>query len=59
LSRPAARSSWESCSPATTRTLIAFDSWLRAHQRILVIVGLVAGGVILILNGSLGLTGAI
>ncbi len=44
---------------ATTRTLRAFDGWLRAHQRILIIVGLVAGGVILIVNGSLGLAGAI
>lgn len=42
---------------ATTRTLSAFDGWLRAHQRILVIVGLLAGGVILIVNGSLGLAG--
>ena len=44
---------------ATTRTLRAFDGWLRAHQRILIIVGLLAGGIILIVNGSLGLTGAV
>ena len=40
---------------ATTRALKAFDDWLRAHRRIIVIVGLVAGGIILTLNGSLGL----
>ena len=44
---------------ATTRTLKAFDDWLRAHRRILIIAGLGAGGTILILNGSLGLAGAI
>ena len=40
---------------ATTRGLKAFENWLRVHRRIIVIVGLLAGGVILIINGSLGL----
>jgi hypothetical protein len=41
----------------TTRALRAFDDWLRAHKRTITIVGLVAVGVILIVNGSLGLAG--
>ena len=40
---------------ATTRTLRAFDDWLRRHKRTITIVGLTAVGVILIVNGSLGL----
>jgi hypothetical protein len=40
---------------ATTRALRAFDDWLRAHKRTITIVGLTAVGVILIVNGSLGL----
>ena len=44
---------------ATTRKLKAFDGWLKAHQRKLVIGGLLAGGVILLGNGSLGLAGVI
>jgi hypothetical protein len=42
---------------ATTRALRAFDDWLRAHKRTITIVGLTAVGLILIVNGSLGLTG--
>lgn len=42
---------------ATTRWLRAFDDWLRAHKRTIVIVGLAAVGVILIVNGALGLAG--
>ena len=42
---------------ATTRALRAFDDWLRAHKRTITIVGLAAVGVILIVNGSLGLAG--
>ena len=40
---------------ATTRTLRAFDDWLRRNKRIIIVVGLTAVGVILIVNGSLGL----
>ena len=40
---------------ATTRALRAFDDWLRAHKRTITIVGLTAVGVILVVNGSLGL----
>jgi hypothetical protein len=40
---------------ATTRTLRAFDDWLRRHKRTITVVGLAAVGVILIVNGSLGL----
>jgi hypothetical protein len=40
---------------ATTRTLRAFDDWLRRNKRTITVVGLAAVGVILIVNGSLGL----
>ena len=40
---------------ATTRTLRAFDDWLRRNKRTIIVVGLAAVGVILIVNGSLGL----
>jgi hypothetical protein len=43
-------------APATTsRYLTAFNAWLRAHGHALLAVVLVAAGVILIINGSLGL----
>jgi hypothetical protein len=42
---------------ATTRALRGFDEWLRAHKRTITIVALAAVGVILIVNGSLGLAG--
>ena len=42
---------------ATTRALRAFDDWLRAHKRTITIAGLAAVGIILIVNGGLGLTG--
>jgi Sap, sulfolipid-1-addressing protein len=42
---------------ATTRTLRAFDDWLRRRKRTITIVGLTAVGLILIVNGSLGLAG--
>ena len=42
---------------ATTRALRGFDAWLRAHKRAITIVGLAAVGVILVVNGSLGLAG--
>jgi hypothetical protein len=35
--------------------LRAFDYWLRRHKRTITDVGLAAVGVILIVNGSLGL----
>jgi hypothetical protein len=40
---------------ATTRTLRAFDDWLRRNKRTISVVALAAVGVILIVNGSLGL----
>jgi hypothetical protein len=40
---------------ATTRTLRAFDDWLRRNKRTITVVGLAAVGVILVVNGSLGL----
>ncbi len=43
----------------TTRRLKAFDGWLRAHGRVLLTGVLIVAGVFLILNGALGLTGAI
>jgi hypothetical protein len=42
---------------ATTRALRGFDEWLRARKRTITIVALAAVGVILIVNGSLGLAG--
>lgn len=43
----------------TTRKLRAFDGWLHAHRHTLLVGGLVVAGVILILNGALGLTGVV
>jgi hypothetical protein len=43
----------------TTRKLKAFDNWLRAHRRTLLVGGLAVAGVILILNGTLGLAGVV
>lgn len=40
---------------ATSRRLTAFNAWLRAHGHLLLTVGLVVAGVILIVNGALGL----
>jgi hypothetical protein len=40
---------------ATTRKLKAFDGWLRAHRHTLLVGGLMLAGLILILNGTLGL----
>jgi Sap, sulfolipid-1-addressing protein len=42
---------------ATTRALRAFDAWLRAHKRTITIAALAAVGLILVVNGSLGLAG--
>jgi hypothetical protein len=42
---------------ATTRRLRAFDVWMRAHRRTLLIAGLSVGGFALILSGALGLAG--
>lgn len=41
---------------ATTRRLSAFNGWLRARGRMIAASALAAGGVILIINGILGLT---
>jgi hypothetical protein len=43
----------------TTRVITAFNSWLRSHGRMLVQVALLVGGILLTLNGILGLTGVI
>ena len=42
--------------PATTRRLSALNSWLRARGKLIVACALAVGGVILIINGILGLT---
>jgi hypothetical protein len=39
----------------TSRRLNAFNAWLRGHGHLLLTVGLLAAGVILIVNGALGL----
>jgi hypothetical protein len=39
----------------TTRKLKAFDQWLTAHKHVLLVGGLTVAGVILTLNGILGL----
>jgi hypothetical protein len=39
----------------TTRTLAAFNAWLRAHGRILLILALLVAGAVLTANGLLGL----
>ncbi len=43
----------------TTRKLKSFDRWLSAHKRVLLVGGLLVAGVILTLNGVLGLTGVV
>ena len=44
---------------ATTLRLNALNGWLRARGRTLAIGGLTVGGIVLIVNGALGLSGAI
>ena len=39
----------------TTRKLTAFNAWLRAHGRILLILALLVAGAVLVVNGLLGL----
>jgi hypothetical protein len=43
----------------TTRKLKAFDAWLTEHKRVLLVGGLVTAGMILTLNGILGLAGLV
>ncbi len=43
----------------TTRRLRAFDHWLHAHGHVLILGGLAVAGVVLLLDGMLGLAGAI
>jgi Sap, sulfolipid-1-addressing protein len=43
----------------TTRKLTAFNSWLRARGRILLMLALLVAGAILVVNGLLGLLGLI
>ena len=43
----------------TTRTLKAFEQWLAAHKKGLLVGGLAVAGMILTLNGILGLTAAV
>ena len=45
-----------SAPEATTRRLSAFNGWLRARGRMLAACALAVGGVILIINGTLGLS---
>jgi hypothetical protein len=44
---------------ATTRRLAALNGWLRARGRQIAVGALGAGGVILVINGALGLAGAL
>jgi hypothetical protein len=44
---------------ATTRRLNLLNGWLRARGRMLVIGGLTVGGIVLIVNGALGLAGVV
>jgi len=39
----------------TTRTLAAFNAWLRAHGRILLVLALLVAGAVLTVNGLIGL----
>ena len=39
----------------TTRELTAFNAWLRAHGRILLVLALLVAGAVLTVNGLLGL----
>jgi hypothetical protein len=43
----------------TSRMIMAFNNWLRVHGRTLVEAALLVGGILLTLNGLLGLTGVI
>ncbi len=43
----------------TTRGLKSFNGWLRAHGRLLLAGGMIMAGLLLILDGTLGLTGAV
>jgi hypothetical protein len=43
----------------TSRMMTAFNSWLRAHGRTLLVIVLIGGGVVLALNGILGLAGVV
>ena len=40
---------------ATTRRLVAFNAWLRRHSHVILSVVLIAAGLILAINGLLGL----
>ena len=44
---------------ATVRLLRTFNGWLRAHGRTAAVWALLAGGIVLIVNGSLGVAGAV
>ena len=44
---------------ATTRRLAMVNEWLRRHGRTVVVYALGAGGAVLIVNGALGLAGAL
>ena len=44
---------------ATTRRLKSFNAWLRAHGHLLLAGGTIAAGLLLVLDGTLGLTGAV
>jgi hypothetical protein len=43
----------------TSRWIVGFNNWLRSHGRVLVQAALLVGGILLTLNGILGLTGVI
>jgi hypothetical protein len=43
----------------TARLLLGFDGWLRSHGYVLTVGALLIGGIVLALNGALGLTGVV
>jgi hypothetical protein len=48
------------CWPdATTRRLRVFNAWLRVHGHLLLAGGMIVAGLLLILDGTLGLTGVV
>ena len=44
---------------ATTRRLKSFNAWLRAHGHLLLAGGMIVAGLLLTLDGTLGLTGVV
>lgn len=43
----------------TARLLLGLDGWLRSHGYVLTVAALLIGGIVLAINGALGLTGVV